>query len=60
MVWVRSNPKFHLVPTPLPWAGTTHNRLGCLRLHLIRLDSRVGNTVPVFYHPHGEEFPLRI
>ena len=33
MVWVGSDFKDHLVPTPLPWAGTPSARPGCSKLH---------------------------
>jgi len=33
MVWVGRDLNDHLVPTPLPWAGTSSTRPGCLELH---------------------------
>ena len=33
MVWVGRDLKHHLVPTPLPWAGTLSTRPGCSELH---------------------------
>jgi len=29
IVWVGRDLKDHLVPTPLPWAGTAYTRPGC-------------------------------
>ena len=33
MVWVGRDLKDHLVPTPLPWAGTPSTRPGCSKSH---------------------------
>jgi len=33
MVWVGRDLKDHLVPIPLPWAGTSSTRPGCSQLH---------------------------
>jgi len=33
MVWVRRDLIDHLVPTPLPWAGTPSTRPGCSKPH---------------------------
>ena len=33
MVWVGRNLKDHLVPTPLPWTGTSSTRPGCSEPH---------------------------
>jgi len=33
MVWVGRDLKDHLVPTPLPWAGTPSTRPGCSKPH---------------------------
>jgi len=33
MLWVGRDLKDHLVPTPMPWAGTPSTRPGCSELH---------------------------
>jgi len=33
MVWAERDLKDHLVPTPLPWAGTPSTRPGCSKPH---------------------------
>jgi len=33
MVWVGRDLTDHVVPTPLPWAGTPSARPGCSKLH---------------------------
>jgi len=33
MVWIGRDLKYHLVPNPLPWAGTSSTRPGCSKPH---------------------------
>jgi len=64
MVWVGRDLKDHLIPTPLPWAGTSSTRPGCPKPHPAwpwTLPGRgqpqlSGQPVPVPQHPHDEEF----
>ena len=68
MVWVGRDLKDHLVPTPLPWAGTPSTRPGAQSPIQPGLEhcqgggshSFSGQPVPVPQHPHREEFFLCI
>ena len=68
MIKVGRDLEDHLVPTTLPWAGTFSTRPGCSELHPAwpwtlpgsGIHSFSGQPVPVFHHPHGEEFPPNI
>jgi len=67
MVCVGRHLKDHLVPTPpLPWAGTSSTRSGCLNPIQPSLEhfqgegshSFSGQPVPVPHHTHRDEFFL--
>ena len=36
MVWVGMDLKYHLVPNPLPWAGTYTTRPGCSKADFVK------------------------
>ena len=54
MVWVGRDLKDHLVPTPLPWAGTLSAKSGCSKPH-----PTWPSTLPGMGHPSRSEL-LRI
>jgi len=47
MVWVGRDLKYHLAPTPLPWAGTSSTRQGCSKSLLVHASLLAG----IFYLP---------
>jgi len=61
MVWVGRDLIDHLVPVPLPGAGTPSTRPGCSKPHPTcqggGSHSFSGQPVPGPHHSHSKEFP---
>jgi len=64
MIWVERDLKGHLVPIPLPWAGTCSTRPGCLKPQpSLQVSGHFkgggihnfsGKPVPVPHHQHSK------
>jgi len=68
MAWVGRDLKDHVVPSPLPWAGTPSTRPVCSKPHPPGLEDCQGEgshnfsapSVQVPHQPHSKEFPAYI
>lgn len=64
MFWVGSDPKDHLVPTPMPRAGTSSSlaqsfiQPGLEHFQQWGIPNFFGQPVPVSHHSHSEFFPI--
>lgn len=59
MVWTARDLQDHLVPTPLPWAGTSSIRSGCLKPHPVWPALNI-SRYGAFTVPLGNLFTVRV